>query len=1519
MTSRQQDREGHFGQAPAPLSGVEQEVFYLELAPLEKLSEPDARMTPEERSDAVKRSIEMADQLPEATEEDMEEIDVQAEAAPPRMIRTPMGPTPEEKEEHELTGHAVYRDWCAHCIAAKGVGQRHLIQSKGSEIEKPTVALDYAYMGDKEKVLPILVVKDNKYQTMHASFVDAKGPTEYATRFLANVFKLIGHKDILGWSDGEYAINKLKQRAAQAAEVNMIPREPTPGDHQGNGFIENAVKEIKKQCRVIRSDLEEKLGFSLKDSDPVLRWLPRYAADAITRYRKGLDGRTPERRRTGRAWNKPTIRFGERAYFRPVGEYTGSTYQPKMVEGRYLGHHTRTGACVAITKEGVIHASGIRRLPEDQKWIREGWSDLRGLPWDVKTRSKKDGEPTGEDSEIQGSDKPIAEGEDAKPLVLPMMLPAQIKEKETRGFYVLKADVDKYGPTGGCPGCAMVMITGKTHSEDGSVVPHNDTCRERMLRMMLEDSERKDRALAFQKRQRLAEVTKMKRQHPEENAAEAAGDSRKRVRATPKRLAQKRALEAAPAPLPGVEQETQKDDEEVRVVSQTGGSSGSGLQRMHIEDLVDTVPGAPAPSPGVVQTGETEIEMEVEETSRPAAQKRAARNQDPDAEDIDALEEIKAVMKEIREMDTKSVFDELKGEMLQETREAMELQFRRHRIDVDQEKLRDISQLALETGAVDVAELYSPERFRERAQDFGLRPGFAIDLQNGWDLNDGEHVEQVKYLIDEEDPMVLIGSPPCTIFTSLRKMSNNKRDPKTVEAEEREGKHHLKVACDCYKKQIMKGRLFLHEHPEGASSWNEDCIKEIRALHGKRDDRENPIEIFEVKGPMCHWNLKATERRTRKTGLVKKETRWMTNSSKLAELLNQTCANKLQESSKWHRHVQLVGGLAKQAQCYTPELVEAILKTIKAEMMTDNELSQLEAATSGPSPHEPEWFENKIVEEDFEDYFDTVNGGFLKPELVKQAREEELQWVNGQKIFDTTLISFEEAKERMNGVPPISVKWVDTNKGDDIRAKYRSRLVAREIKRLKKAHQQLEVKDLFSAMPPLEAMKVLVSLLMTTNQKEDLHLALFDISRAHFYGTPTREIYVILPKELNPEGLHGGRACAKLTKTMYGTQDASKIWQDEYKELLVKHGFQMGISNAAVFKGPKGEKALVHGDDFLILASQACIDAFEATLNEKFTLRKEWQIGFGTKDARSGRVLNRIITLESHPRRAIIEPDARHAQIIVKELGLEQAKAVETPAEKLSSDKQMADANAAPVGKHEEQLYRSIVMRASYLAQDSPDLSEAVKSLARYMKEPNQAHFSRLKRLGRFLKGHALLRNVMYPQETPNRLEVLEDSDHAGCAVTRKSTTGLAVMFGKHCIKHLSNLQSTIALSSGESEYYALVKAAQVGLGVKAMLEDLGVMTTLSIHSDSSAARGHVGRLGLGKMRHIQTRYLWVQERIRDGHFTVVCIKGKKNPADLLTKPLTGPERDRHLKRLGYEYGSPSDQQKGVLSGTGIG
>ena len=82
-------------------------------------------------------------------------------------------------------------------------------------------------------------------------------------------------------------------------------------------------------------------------------------------------------------------------------------------------------------------------------------------------------------------------------------------------------------------------------------------------------------------------------------------------------------------------------------------------------------------------------------------------------------------------------------------------------------------------------------------------------------------------------------------------------------------------------------------------------------------------------------------------------------------------------------------------------------------------------------------------------------------------------------------------------------------------------------------------------------------------------------------------------------------------------------------------------NNVAVFNGPERQKVLVHGDDLLMLATQKCIDEFEALLQKKFQLRKEWQIGFRPKDAKTGRILNRIITIEERPKRVTIEPDAR--------------------------------------------------------------------------------------------------------------------------------------------------------------------------------------------------------------------------------------------------------------------------------------
>ena len=73
-------------------------------------------------------------------------------------------------------------------------------------------------------------------------------------------------------------------------------------------------------------------------------------------------------------------------------------------------------------------------------------------------------------------------------------------------------------------------------------------------------------------------------------------------------------------------------------------------------------------------------------------------------------------------------------------------------------------------------------------------------------------------------------------------------------------------------------------------------------------------------------------------------------------------------------------------------------------------------------------------------------------------------------------------------------------------------------------------------------------------------------------------------------------------------------------------------------------------------------------------------------------------------------------------------------------------------------------------------------------------------------------------------------------------------------IKTWSTTQSVIALSSGEAEYYGMVKGGSVALGIQSMMKDMGtdrdVRIGVKIHTDASAAKGIATRRGLGKVRH---------------------------------------------------------------------
>ncbi len=77
-------------------------------------------------------------------------------------------------------------------------------------------------------------------------------------------------------------------------------------------------------------------------------------------------------------------------------------------------------------------------------------------------------------------------------------------------------------------------------------------------------------------------------------------------------------------------------------------------------------------------------------------------------------------------------------------------------------------------------------------------------------------------------------------------------------------------------------------------------------------------------------------------------------------------------------------------------------------------------------------------------------------------------------------------------------------------------------------------------------------------------------------------------------------------------------------------------------------------------------------------------------------------------------------------------------------------------------------------------------------------------------------------------------------------------MLDSHCIKTHSHTEQTIVLSLGELEFYGIVKAATLGIGVRSLSSDLGLEVEVQVNTDSSAATSIASRSRLGRVRHVE-------------------------------------------------------------------
>jgi len=167
---------------------------------------------------------------------------------------------------------------------------------------------------------------------------------------------------------------------------------------------------------------------------------------------------------------------------------------------------------------------------------------------------------------------------------------------------------------------------------------------------------------------------------------------------------------------------------------------------------------------------------------------------------------------------------------------------------------------------------------------------------------------------------------------------------------------------------------------------------------------------------------------------------------------------------------------------------------------------------------------------------------------------------------------------RVTGRGPYGTRWIDVNKGDDLRPEYRSRLVVQET-RGNSTIAKGDVAAVFAATPPLECLRLVCSLVMSGDPSWVIRF--LDISRAHPHCETHRNIYIRLPQEDPSSG--NPDTCGKLRMALYGTRDAGQNFELKVHEVVTGAGCIQGVFSPCVYRHPVRKLFFFHhGDDFVV-------------------------------------------------------------------------------------------------------------------------------------------------------------------------------------------------------------------------------------------------------------------------------------------------------------------------------------------------
>ena len=484
----------------------------------------------------------------------------------------------------------------------------------------------------------------------------------------------------------------------------------------------------------------------------------------------------------------------------------------------------------------------------------------------------------------------------------------------------------------------------------------------------------------------------------------------------------------------------------------------------------------------------------------------------------------------------------------------------------------------------------------------------------------------------------------------------------------------------------------------------------------------------------------------------------------------------------------------------------------------------------------------------------------VKSEKWRNAMNLELESIEKNDTWELTNLPV--------GGKKIGVKWIfktKLNENGEI-DKHKARLVA-------KGYAQkygVDYNEVFAPVARLDTIRLVLALAA----QRGWTVYQLDVKSAFLHGVLNEEVFVEQP--CGYEIKDNEHKVYKLKKALYGLKQAPRAWYSRIESYFLKEGFEKCTHEHTLFvKTSAGGKILIvslYVDDLIFTGN-------DESMYVEF--KKSMMVEFDMTDLGKMRYFLGVEVMQKSD--GIFISQKKYVMEVLERFGMDKSNSVlnpMVPGEKLQKDQDGM--------KIDSTYYKQIVGSLMYLTATRPDVMFAVSLISRYMEHPTKLHLQAATKILRYLRGTADY-GVFYKKGGNEELVAYTDSDYAGDLDDRKSTSGYVFLLSSAAISWLSKKQPVVSLSTTEAEFIAASTCACQAVWLRKILEKLGHTqnSSTTVYCDSnSAIKLAKNPVMHGRSKHIDVRFHFLRELVKDETIELVHCNTQEQVADVMTKPL---------------------------------